>query len=104
MLDGASRLRVLLDVTLPVIARPLAAVGLLVLVMCWNEYVYAAYLSASDAQTLPPFLVGQMSIREQQAGSDPDEVSRLAAVAVLMVAPLVPVALWVTRIFAVPRR
>ncbi len=98
-LDGASRLRILRDVTLPLVSRPLAAVGLLVLVLCWNEYLYAAYLSAADAQTLPPFLVGQMSVREQQAGSDPDEVSRLAAVAVLMVAPLIAVAWWITRAF-----
>jgi multiple sugar transport system permease protein len=70
-------------------ARDLAAVGLIVFILCWNEYLLAAFLTSDRALTMPPFLVGQMSIREQQAASDPEEIGRLAVVVVLMVAPLV---------------
>jgi multiple sugar transport system permease protein len=48
-------------------ARGLAAAGLIVFILCWNEYLLAAFLTSDRALTMPPFLVGQMSIREQQA-------------------------------------
>ncbi|MEJ1935563.1 carbohydrate ABC transporter permease, partial [Nostoc sp. NIES-2111] len=99
-LDGASRLRILFDIVIPVILRPVSAVALLVLVLCWNEYLLASFLAAGDAQTLPPFIAGQMSIREQQAGSDPDEISRLAAATVMLIAPLVLVTGWAQRTVA----
>jgi hypothetical protein len=41
--------------------------------------------------TMPPFLAAQMSVREQQAGSDAEEWTHLAAAIVLMTAPLVAI-------------
>jgi multiple sugar transport system permease protein len=99
-LDGASRLHVLIDIVVPSIMRPLAAVAVLVFVLCWNEYLLAAFLTGGSAQTLSPFLVGQMSIREQQAGSDPDEISRLAAATVLMIVPLWLLVAWAEKALA----
>ncbi len=39
--------------------------------------------------TMPPFLVAQRSVREQQAGSDAEEFARLSAVIILLVMPLI---------------
>ncbi len=39
--------------------------------------------------TMPPFLVAQMSVSEQQAGSDAEELARLSAVIILLVMPLI---------------
>jgi ABC-type glycerol-3-phosphate transport system permease component len=56
--------------------------------LSWNEYLFAVYLAASHAMTLPPWVVGQMSIREAQAGGDIVEWSRLSAAIIIMFAPL----------------
>jgi len=88
-LDGASRLRILFDVVIPAAAPGVIAAGALVFLLCWNEYLFAVYLAPDRAMTMPPFLAAQMSVREQQAGSDPEEVTHLAAAIVLMITPLV---------------
>ena len=88
-LDGASRLRILFDIVIPAAAPGVVAAGALVFLLCWNEYLFAVYLAPDRAMTMPPFLAAQMSVREQQAGSDAEEVTHLAAAIVLMTAPLV---------------
>jgi multiple sugar transport system permease protein len=88
-LDGASHLRILFQVVAPTAAAGIAAAGLLVFVLCWNEYLFSVYLADNHAMTMPPFLAAQMSTREQQAGSDAEEWARLAAAIILMTAPLI---------------
>jgi len=46
------------------------------------------YLAPDHAMTMPPFLAAQMSVREQQAGSDAEEWTHLAAAMILMAGPL----------------
>jgi multiple sugar transport system permease protein len=87
-LDGASQLRIFSTILVPMTAGRIAAVGLLIFVLSWNEYLFAVYLAASHAMTLPPWVVGQMSIREAQAGGDIVEWSRLSAAIIIMFAPL----------------
>lgn len=87
-LDGASRFRIFFEIVMPLAAPGIAAAGLLIFVLCWNEYLFSVYLAANHAMTMPPFLAAQMSVREQQAGSDAEEWTRLAAAIVLMVGPL----------------
>ena len=99
-LDGASRFRIFFEIVVPVAARGFIAAGLLIFILCWNEYLFSVYLAADHAMTMPPYLVAQMSVREQQAGSDAEEWARLAAAIVLMVAPLVLVAGFVQRLLA----
>jgi multiple sugar transport system permease protein len=88
-LDGASRMRIFFEIATPLAARGLLATGLLILVLCWNEYLFSVYLADNHAMTMPPFLAAQMSVREQQAGSDAEEWSRLSAAIVLMAGPLI---------------
>ena len=66
-----------------------AAAGLLIFILCWNEYLFSVYLADNHAMTMPPFLAAQMSVREQQAGSDAEEWARLLAAIILMTAPLI---------------
>ncbi len=66
MIDGASRYRIYWSVVLP-LARPgLAATFLLVLILTWNEYLLALFLSTVDAQTLPMLVAAQNATRGPQ--------------------------------------
>jgi len=87
-LDGASQLRIFFEVTVPMAAAGMAAAGLLIFVLCWNEYLFAAYLAADNAMTVPPWMVGQLSLKEAQVGGDAEEWANLSAATVLMAAPL----------------
>jgi ABC-type glycerol-3-phosphate transport system permease component len=87
-LDGATHFRIFFDIAVPRAARGLAAASLLIFLLCWNEYLLSVYLAADHAATMPPFLVAQMSVREQQAGSEAEEWARLSAAITLMSGPL----------------
>src|SRR5262249_36542993 len=84
----------------PAAAPGILAAGALVFLLCWNEYLFSVYLAPDRAMTMPPFLTAQMSVREQQAGSDAEEWARLGAAIVAMTAPLVLVAGFIQRYLA----
>ena len=65
-LDGASRYRVFFTIVLPLAKPGLAATFLLVLILCWNEYLIALFLSTADAQTLPLLVAAQNATRGPQ--------------------------------------
>lgn len=53
-LDGAGRLRVLVEIVLPVAFPALAAVGIITFVTCWNEFLFAlSFTLGPERQTLP---------------------------------------------------
>ena len=54
-LDGATRLGIFWGIVLPLTRSGLAATALLCLILNWNEYLIAVFLSVSHAQTLPVF-------------------------------------------------
>lgn len=55
--DGASPLRVFLQIVLPLAAPGLVAAGLFAFVKGWNDFIFALTLAGPDKQTLPPGLV-----------------------------------------------
>jgi multiple sugar transport system permease protein len=63
-LDGATRLTVFWDIVLPLSRTGLAATTLLVMILSWNEYLLALFLSTSKAQTMP-ILVAAMNAGER---------------------------------------
>ncbi len=63
-LDGATRLGVFWDIVLPLSRTGLAATTLLVMILAWNEYLLALFLSTSKAQTMP-ILVAAMNAGER---------------------------------------
>ena len=60
-LDGASRLYIFWDIILPLCKQGLAATTLLILILSWNEYLLASFLSTSKAQTLPIMVSAQIT-------------------------------------------
>ena len=88
-LDGASHLLVFFTIVLPMAAGGLAAAGLLIFVLCWNEYLLAAYLTTSRAMTLPVWVVEQMSYREAQTSSSTEEWANFSAAAIFIVLPMI---------------
>ena len=87
-LDGASHFRIFLTIFLPMVAVSTAAVGLLIFILCWNEYLFAAFLTSDKVSTLPPWVAGQMSLKEAQVGGDGDEWPQLSAAIIFMIVPL----------------
>ena len=65
-LDGASKLRIFLEMVLPLAKPGLAATSLLVLILSWNEYLLALFLSTADAQTIPLLVAAQNATRGPQ--------------------------------------
>jgi len=63
-LDGATRIGVFWDIVLPLSRTGLAATTLLVMILAWNEYLLALFLSTSQAQTMP-ILVAAMNAGER---------------------------------------
>jgi multiple sugar transport system permease protein len=88
-IDGASHLSILFTVLMPMIRPGIVAIALIVFLLSWNEYLFAAYLTSGYTMTLPVWAVGQLSMKEAQVGGGPEEVAHLAAATVVMVLPAV---------------
>jgi len=59
MLDGYSRLEAFWRVTLPLLVPGIAATAVFALIFSWNEFVFAVFLTSSDAaRTAPPAIAG----------------------------------------------
>lgn len=65
----------------------IAAAGFIIFMLCWNEYLFAAALTAERALTLTPWAVGQLSMKEAQVGGEPEEWANLSAANPLMATP-----------------
>ncbi len=87
-LDGASHWSIFFTIVLPMFAGGIAAAGVLVFILCMNEYLFAAYLATDKAMTLPPWIAGQIAIREGQVASPEEEWANFSAASVLLIAPL----------------
>ena len=87
MIDGASRYRIFWSIVLPLSTPGLAATFILVLIMAWNEYLLALFLSSANAQTLPLLIAAQNATRGPQWWS----------MSVLIIVMIVPVVRWRSR-------
>lgn len=63
-LDGATMIMTFREIVLPLSRAGLAATTLLVMILCWNEYLLALFLSTAKAQTMP-ILVAAMNAGER---------------------------------------
>jgi multiple sugar transport system permease protein len=99
-LEGASYLEIFFTIFLPMVAAGIATVALLIFILCWNEYLFAAYLAGNNAMTLPPFLVGQMSIKEAQVGGEAEEWARFSAATLVMIMPLLACTVFAQRLLS----
>lgn len=85
-LDGATMIGTFREIILPLSRAGLAATTLLVVILCWNEYLLALFLSTTQAQTMP-ILVAAMN-----AGERGILWWTMSAVIVVMIIPVVVMA------------
>jgi multiple sugar transport system permease protein len=81
-IEGASRLRVFFTIALPLTRSGLVATFLLVLILAWNEYLLALFLSSANAQTMPVLVSAQNTTRGPQWWY-------MSVLIVIMIAPVV---------------
>lgn len=84
-IDGASKLRVFFTIALPLVRSGLVATFLLVLILAWNEYLLALFLTNADAQTMPVLVSAQNTTRGPQWWN-------MSVLIVVMIAPVVIIA------------
>ncbi len=93
-LDGATRFGIFWEIVLPLTRPGLAATTLLVLILNWNEYLLAVFLSTSKAQTMP-ILVAAMN-----AGDRGILWWTMCVVIVVMIIPVIIMAIILQRFIA----
>ena len=89
-LDGASRYRVFFTIILPLSKPGLAATFLLVLILCWNEYLIALFLSTANAQTLLLLVAAMNATRGPQWWY-------MAVVIIIMITPVIAITIVLQR-------
>ena len=68
MVDGSSRLRAFMTITLPLVAPGLVAVSVFAFIQAWNEFIFAlVVMNRPDKQTLPVWL---QTFNEGARGTD----------------------------------
>lgn len=88
--DGLSVWGAFLRIVVPLAVPGMAAAFILSLVLCWNEYFFAALLTSTDAKTLPVMVASQ-------TGSQGINWWSMAALSTAAIAPLVIVGIFLER-------
>ena len=90
LVDGLSIWGAFLRIVLPLAAPGMVAAFILSLVLCWNEYFFAALLTATHAKTLPVMVASQ-------TGSQGINWWSMAALSAAAIAPLVVIGIALER-------
>ena len=90
LVDGLSVWGAFLRIVLPIALPGMAAAFILSLVLCWNEYFFAALLTSTDAKTLPVMVASQ-------TGSQGISWWSMAALSAAAIAPLVIIGVFLER-------
>ncbi len=93
-LDGATRFGIFWDIVLPLTRPGLAATTLLTLILNWNEYLFAVFLSLSKSQTMP------IMVAAKNAGERGILWWEMCAVIVVMIIPVIIMAIFLQRFIA----
>jgi multiple sugar transport system permease protein len=93
-LDGATRLKIFWDIVLPLTRPGLAATALLTLILNWNEYIFAVFLSISKAQTMP------IMVAAMNAGDRGVLWWNMCVVILVMILPVIIMAIFLQRFIA----
>ena len=84
-IDGASKFSVFFTIALPLVRSGLVATFLLVLILAWNEYLLALFLSNAKAQTMPVLVSAQNTTRGPQWWY-------MSVLIVIMIVPVIAIA------------
>ena len=90
LVDGLSNWGAFLQIVLPIALPGMVAAFILSLVLCWNEYFFAALLTSTDAKTLPVMVASQ-------TGSQGINWWSMAALSAAAIAPLVVIGIVLER-------
>ena len=90
LVDGLSNWGAFIQIILPIALPGMVAAFILSLVLCWNEYFFAALLTSTDAKTLPVMVASQ-------TGSQGINWWSMAALSGAAIAPLVVIGIVLER-------
>jgi len=90
-LDGATRLGIFWEIVLPLTRPGLAATTLLILVLNWNEYLFAVFIATVKVQTMP------IMVAAKNAGEKGVFWWEMCAVIVVMIIPVILMAILLTK-------
>ncbi len=90
-LDGATRIGIFWDIVLPLTRPGLAATTLLILVLNWNEYLFAVFIATVKVQTMP------IMVAAKNAGEKGVFWWEMCAIIVVMIIPVIIMAILLTR-------
>ena len=90
LIDGATRLQILLRVAIPIVRPGVATSAILSFIQSWNTFMYSVVLADSDTRTLPVAVFGFLSYGGFDWGS-------LTAAATVITVPVMILALIVQR-------
>ena len=93
-LDGATRFGIFWEIVLPLTRPGLAATTLLHLILSWNEYLFAVFLSTSKVQTMP------IMVQAKNAGEKGVFWWEMCAIIVVMIVPVIIMAIILQRFIA----
>jgi multiple sugar transport system permease protein len=82
MVDGDTWFQAFRKVTLPLMTPSITATAIFVMILSWNEFAFATFLTSTDAKTMPP------AIMAYSIGAN-IEWNVLGAAVVLITAPLI---------------
>ena len=92
MIDGASRLRVIRDIVMPVAAPGILTSAIFCFILTWNEFLFALILTRREAVTLP---IGLVSFRTERG----DLWELMSAAGVMITVPIFVMALLIQKHF-----
>jgi multiple sugar transport system permease protein len=90
LVDGCTTWGAFVRIVLPISLPGIVAAFILSVVLCWNEYFFAALLTSTDAKTLPVMVASQ-------TGSQGINWWSMAALSTAAIAPLVLIGLFLER-------
>lgn len=91
-IDGASRLRAIWDIVVPLVLPGIATAAIFCFVVSWNEFFYALVLTRQEAVTLPVALI---STRTDQG----DAWEVMATMGLVILAPMLVISRLMQRFF-----
>ena len=90
LIDGCSIWGAFLRIVLPIALPGMVAAFILSVILCWNEYFFAALLTSTNAKTLPVMVASQ-------TGSQGINWWSMAAIATAAILPLVLIGIFLER-------
>lgn len=92
MVDGSSRMQVIVNIVLPMAAPGLLTAGIFCFIIAWNEFLFALILTNKDAVTLP---IGLALFK----GEEGDLWNLLSAAGIIIMLPMFVLALIIRKYF-----